>query len=491
MKTTPQLAPGTTFVNPVTAADAQRTQIVDGAVKAGQPKNVAEANAATVSPLSPDQRIGTVSWNFGVEQAPEVKKSTQADVLNTVAKARADGLTVEVNGSGMQSNQLPGGSSELIGVAIAALVLIFTFGSLVAAGLPILTALVGVGIGTLGVTGATAFVDLGSTTPILATMLGLAVGIDYALFILSRYRSELARTDDREEAMGLAVGRAGSAVVFAGTTVIIALAALSVVGIPLLTSMGIAAAATVAVAVLIALTLLPAVFGMLKSKAFAGRVRGNRIVSDAASDDVTATLSRRERRDHERDHENGGVRWAKLVGRFPIAFGVLAVVLLGSLTIPATDLHLALPTDSTASQDTTARRAADLIDEGFGPGRNAPLLLVVDARRAGDAKATGTAIGDVATWAAKQNDVKNAQVIGTNKAGNGAQILITPKSGADAVATQTLLADLRNGQAAQEKATNTTLGVTGLTAIQSDVNDRLSGPSLPTSRSWWAWPSSC
>ncbi len=480
MAKTPQLAPGTKFVNPVTAADAQRKQIVAGAVKAGQPKNAAEANASAVSPLSPDQRVGTVSWNFAVDKATEVTKATQNDVLDHIAKARADGLTVEVNGSGMQSFELPGGSSELIGIAIAALVLIFTFGSLVAAGLPILTALVGVGIGALGVTGATAFVNVGSTTPILATMLGLAVGIDYALFILSRYRSELATTDDREEAMGLAVGRAGSAVVFAGSTVIIALAALSVVGIPLLTSMGIAAAATVAVAVLIALTLLPAVLGMLGTKTFAGRVRRNRIVSDAVIDDAGAPeLTRRERRARERDRDNGGVRWAQRVSRRPVIFGLLAVVLLGSLTIPAAGLHLALPTDSTASSDTTARRAADLIDNAFGPGRNAPLLLVVDARQAGDAKAAGQAIGDVTAWAAKQNDVKNAQVIGLNKAGNGAQILITPQSGADDVATEQLLTELRDGQAAQQKATKTTLGVTGLTAIQTDVSDRLSGALAP------------
>ncbi|MEP7330549.1 MAG: MMPL family transporter [Terracoccus sp.] len=480
MAKTPQLAPGTKFVNPVTAADAQRKQVIDGAVKAGQPKDVAEANAAAVSPLSPDQRVGTVSWNFGVDKPTEVTKATQNDVLDHIAKARADGLTVEVNGSGMQSFELPGGSSELIGIAIAALVLIFTFGSLVAAGLPILTALVGVGIGALGVTGATAFVNVGSTTPILATMLGLAVGIDYALFILSRYRSELAGTDDREEAMALAVGRAGSAVVFAGSTVIIALAALSVVGIPLLTSMGIAAAATVAVAVLIALTLLPAVLGMLKNKTFAGRVRRNRIVSDAGIDDADAAqLTRRERRARERDRDNGGVRWARRVSRHPVIFGLLAVVLLGSLTIPAAGLHLALPTDSTASSDTTARRAADLIDSAFGPGRNVPLLLVVDARQAGDAKATGQAISNVTAWAAKQNDVKNAQVIGLNKAGNGAQILITPQSGADDVATEQLLTVLRDGQAAQEKMTRTTLGVTGLTAIQTDVSDRLSGALAP------------
>ena len=156
---------------------------------------------------------------------------------------------------------------------MAILVLILTFGSLVAAGLPVLTALFGVGLGITGITAMTAFMDIGSTTPMLATMIGLAVGIDYALFILARYRSELDHTDDREEAAGIAVGTAGSAVVFAGLTVLIALSALSVVGIPFLTTMGIAAAATVFIAVLVALTLLPALLGLMKSKAFGGRVR--------------------------------------------------------------------------------------------------------------------------------------------------------------------------------------------------------------------------
>jgi RND superfamily putative drug exporter len=462
MRATPQLASGTTFVNPVDAAAAQRSQIVEAAVKGGQPKAVAEANAAAMSPLSADQRVGTVSWSFDVESPTDVKKASQDAVLGAMDDARAAGLTVEVNGSGMQSFEMPGGSSELIGIAIAALVLVLTFGSLVAAGLPILTALVGVGIGALGVTGATAFVNLGSTTPILATMLGLAVGIDYALFILSRYRAELHHTDDREEAAGLAVGRAGSAVVFAGLTVIIALSALTVVGIPMLSAMGIAAAATVFVAVLVALTLLPAILGMLKGKAFAGRVRRDRIVDDG-----------------DGARPNGGSRWARWVGRHPIVIGMLGVILLGSLTIPVADLHLALPTDSTASTETSARRAADLLDDAFGPGRSAPLLLVVDAREAGDPAAAGKAIGQVTAWAGAQDDVANAQVIAMNADGNGAQILVTPKSGSDDVATEQLLTNLRDGQAAQEEATGTTLGVTGLTAIQTDVSERLSGALVP------------
>ena len=153
------------------------------------------------------------------------------------------------------------GAGEIIGIAIAAVVLVITFGSLIAAGLPLLTALIGVGIGISTITALANALDLGTTTSTLAMMIGLAVGIDYALFIVSRYRAELAEGREREEAAGRAVGTAGSAVVFAGLTVVIALVGLAVVNIPMLTKMGLAAAGTVVIAVLIALTLIPALLG--------------------------------------------------------------------------------------------------------------------------------------------------------------------------------------------------------------------------------------
>ncbi len=196
----------------------------------------------------------------------------------------------------------------------------------------------------------------------LATMLGLAVGIDYTLSILARYRTELLHGEDREEAIGIAVGTSGSAVVFAGLTVLIALSALAVVGIPFLTAMGLAAAATVLVAVMVALTLLPAILGMLKSKAFGGRVR-----------------QYQPKRDDEGKILNNGVRWARLVGRRPVAVVILVVVVLGALALPLRGMHLAFPTDSTSASDTTQRKASDLISEAFGPGREAPMLMVVDA----------------------------------------------------------------------------------------------------------------
>ena len=261
------------------------------------------------------------------------------------------------------------------------------------------------GLGLTGVTAMTAFTDVSSSTTILATMIGLAVGIDYTLFILARYRTELHHTDDREEAVGIAVGTAGSAVVFAGLTVLIALSALSVVGIPFLTAMGLAAAATVLIAVLVALTLLPAILGILKSKAFGGQIRRYAPKREADGQVI-----------------NNGVRWARFVGKRPVALVILVVVVLGALAIPLKDLHLAFPTDSTASTDTTQRQASDLMSDAFGPGREGPLLAVVDAREIADDAARGQAFQDIATWAGGQDDVANAQVVATNA-------VIDPKTG--------------------------------------------------------------
>ena len=452
----PQMPADTPLANPAVAWPDQQKGMVDQAVEGGTPRDQAVANAEAVSSLSKDGRVGTITWNFDVDTVADVKPATQDSVNDALATARDAGLTAEANGAGMSSMAPPGGASELIGIAIALVVLVLTFGSLVAAGLPILTAIFGVALGMTGITAMTAFMDIGSSTPMLATMIGLAVGIDYALFILARYRSELEHTGDRAEAVGVAVGTAGSAVVFAGLTVLIALSALSVVGIPFLTAMGLAAAATVLIAVLVALTLLPAILGLMKSRAFGGRVR--------------KYLPKRDERGRIR---NNGTRWAGFVGRRPVAVVLLVVVALGALAVPLKDLHLAFPTDSTAAADTTQRKASDLIADAFGPGREAPMLVVVDGRDVA-ADDRPAAYGEVVAWAAGQPGVRNAQIVAMNEEGTGAQVMVTPRTGPDETATEDLLTALRDGQAGVEADTGTTIGVTGLTAITTDVSERLS-----------------
>lgn len=456
----PQMPAVDVLANPVDADQDLRGQMTEAAEARGSPVADAEQDADAVSRLSDDGRVGLISFELDVETTADVEVATQDAIEDALAAARDAGLVAEANGSGMTSMQEPGGTSELIGIGVALVVLVLTFGSLVGAGLPIVTALFGLGLGITGITAMTAFMDIGSSTPMLATMLGLAVGIDYALFILARYRTELHDTDDREEAIGVAVGTSGSAVVFAGLTVLIALSALSVVGIPFLTAMGLAAAATVLVAVMVALTLLPAVLGMLKSKAFGGRVRRYQ-----------------PRRDEDGKILNNGVRWARLVGRRPAAAVLLVVVALGTLALPLREMHLAFPNDSTSPSDTTQRQASDLISEAFGPGREAPMLLVVDASDVAEDDRDAT-FDEIVSWVEAKDGVRNAQVAGTNApdeetAPTGAQILVTPEYGPDDTRTEDLLAELRDGQSALEADTDTTVGVTGLTAITTDVSERL------------------
>ena len=461
LREVPQAGDPEQFVNPVAAAKGMEQQYQQQAKKNGMPAAVAKENAAAVSPLSEDGNAGLIQWTFDADSLTDVEPSSQEEVTNAVERAERSGLTAEASGPGMQGMPEMGVTSELIGIGIALLVLILTFGSLVAAGLPILTALVGVGTGILGVSAATYFFDLGTTTPILATMLGLAVGIDYALFILSRYRTELRHTSDREHAMGLALGRAGSAVVFAGLTVIIALAALAVVNIPFLTAMGLAAAGTVLVAVLVALTLLPAVLGMLGRRAFAGQIRKDKVVDEGQHID------------------NGGTRWAKAIGARPILAVLVTVLALGALAIPTKDLHLALPTDSTAAEGTPERESADLVAEHFGAGQESRMIVVIDGRDLDDPRQAGAAFGEITEWASGLDGVANAQIVGTNQDGTGAQLMVTPETSAAEPATEDLLHELRDGLPAQEEATGTTMGVTGLNAIQVDVSEKLQEALAP------------
>ena len=437
---------------------------------AGEPADDATAAAAAAfAPVSEDGRVGVITFDFDVSTVTDVTPATQDAVFAAMDTARDSGLTVAANGQGMGNFGGPGGSAELIGVGLALVVLVLTFGSLVAAGLPLVAAVWGVGLGLSGVTAMTAFFDLSSSAPLLATMIGLAVGIDYSLFILARYRGELEHTDDREEAVGRAVGTAGSAVVFAGLTVLIALSALAVVRIPFLTTMGLAAAVTVLLAVLVALTLLPAILGLVKSKAFGGRVRTYK--PQRGTDGLVV---------------NNGVRWARLVGRKPLAAVLLVVVALGALAIPLKELYLAFPTDSTASPDTTQRQASDLLADAFGPGREAPFQVVVDGRGlAEDQRAA--AYQDVADWANGQAGVLAAvdssalqgpEAADTAATAPGTQIILLPKYGPDDQRTKDLLEQLRAGESDIQAATGTDIGITGLTAITTDVSDRLTG-ALP------------
>ncbi|MFI9363842.1 MMPL family transporter [Kitasatospora sp. NPDC053057] len=401
----------------------------------------------------------TVSYSA---KAGEVSKGATDALQQAAQHGRDAGLKVEIGGNALMAKPEAGGSSEAIGMALSAVVLVITFGSLVAAGLPLLTAVIGVGLGMSLITALGSTLGLSSTTGTLAMMLGLAVGIDYAVFIVSRYRAELSEGRTPQEAVGRAVGTAGSAVVFAGLTVVIALAGLSVVGIPMLAKMGMAAAGTVVIAVLVALTLVPALLGFLGRKVLPRKVRK----AEKAGGAVQPAGAK----------ENGGARWARFVLRRPLAVLLLGVVGLGVLASPALDLRLGLPGDEAKPTSTTQRRAYDLLSEGFGPGFNGPLTVLVDVKGTADPKA---AAGEVAKAVSGVPGVVTVTPPMFNKAGDTALLNAVPATGPAEAATKDLVHTIRGQAAGLKASTGATILVSGTTAMNIDVSQKLTDALLP------------
>ncbi len=447
-------------------------KMTDAAHKATVEKTVKELSdgsevASVADPyegnaVSKDGSIAYASVSYKVS-GRELEDSSR-DALETAAdEARDAGLTVEIGGDALQTTPETG-ATEIIGIAIAAVVLVITFGSLLAAGLPLLTAIIGVGIGVSTIAALAAALDLGSTTSTLASMIGLAVGIDYALFIVSRYRAELAEGRSREDAAGRAVGTAGSAVVFAGLTVVIALVGLSVVNIPMLTKMGVAAAGTVVIAVLIALTMIPALLG------FAGRrVR-------PAGEKSKLLGGGRAKSAAKAAKPNMGTRWASFVVRRPVAVLLLGVLGLGAAAVPAASLELGLPDDGAQPTSTTQRKAYDLLSEGFGPGFNGPLMIVVDAKGSDDAKAAFTEVGDEIKGL---KDVVTVTPAAPNKAGDTATITVIPDSKPSSASTEELVHAIRDKGSEIKAGTDAEVLVTGSTAMNIDVSQKLNDALIP------------
>ncbi|MFB7899814.1 MMPL family transporter [Streptomyces xiamenensis] len=395
------------------------------------------------------------------------------DALEGAAEAgRAGGLTVEIGGDALL--QIPAtGITEVIGVAVAAVVLVITLGSLISAGLPLLTALIGVGVAVATITALTGPLGLDGTTPILAMMLGLAVGIDYALFIVSRYRAELAEGHSHSEATGRALGTAGSAVVFAGLTVIIALAGLAVVNIPILTKMGLAAAGSVLIAVLIAITMIPALLGFAGDRILPRRTRDRPAAPDATGTGTTGATDP----GPAATRPNMGARWARFVLRRPLAVLLVAVVGLGTLALPATKMELGLPDDGTQPTDTTQRRAYDLLAESFGAGFNGPLMVAVDGQDA--AGGAGAAAERARSTIEGLDDVAVVTEPVLSEDGSTAILTVIPSSKPLSTETEDLVTAIRDGAGQLRADTGATLLVTGQTAMGIDVSDKLNDALLP------------
>lgn len=406
--------------------------------------------------VSDDERVAIVQ----VQLAGTSEEVSDATLEELIATGDGREARVEFAGQVFQDTTVGITILEVFGVVVAGVVLVVTFGSLAAAGMPLVTALVGVGTVMGGILALAAAVPVSSSAPLLALMIGLAVGIDYALFIVSRHRTQLGRGMEPEESTAIAVGTAGSAVVFAGLTVIIALMGLLVVGIPFLSVMGIGAAFAVLVAIAGAVTLLPALLGLA----------GSRLVPKPGS---RAWRRAQPEAEHARTM---GRRWVRGVMKRPVLTTVAVVAVLGTLSIPTFSLDLNLPDGGNEPAGSTQREAYDLIADAFGPGTAGPLLVTADITQTTDI------LDDLAGIRAELERVDGVASVSQGIPSPGLELAIfrvAPETAPDDPATKTVVADLRAAAPDIEAEFGTPLSVTGVTAVGIDISTRLTNALVP------------
>ncbi|UFU04103.1 MMPL family transporter [Ruania suaedae] len=393
------------------------------------------------------------------DQVLNLPEGAADELIEAAESAESAGLSVLPSESLTQTFESPIGSNEIVGLVVAAIVLVLTLGSLVVAGLPLITALIGVGIGVGTAYALSSIIPMTSVTPVLALMIGLAVGIDYALFLVNRARRfVLDQGLSAREATARAVGTAGSAVFFAGLTVIVALSGLSVVGVEFLTIMALIAAGTVAIAVAVALTLLPAILGLVGERLVTPKQRARAAEADTDELDTPAPAT----------------RWVTGLVRRKALVTVAVVLALGVIAVPFASMQLNLPSAATANEDTVERQSYDAVTEGFGEGFNAPLLVVAESAQAYTPE-------DVTTLKEELLEVPGASAVmpsGQSEDGTLLTLTVVPDAGPNDEATADLVTELRDLDGTGDLGA-TELGVTGVTAINIDMSQVLSDALVP------------
>ena len=410
--------------------------------------------------ISKNDKAGLISIQFSGPTA-EITDASLAELEKATEQLKADlpeGSTVSLGGQIYSQSMPTVTATELIGVGVALVVLVFTFGSFLAAGMPLITALLGVGISIALIFLATAFAKVTSTTPMLALMLGLAVGIDYALFIISRHQDELRKGDTPEEAAARATGTAGSAVIFAGLTVMIALVGLGIAGIPFLTTMGVAAAAGVGVAVVISITLIPALLG------FAGeRLRPK-----------PKKTKKAEAKAHTPNRFFLG--WVTAVTRFPVVTILAVVAVITVVALPALNLRLALPDAGSNAPTDRSRITYDLVAENFGEGYNGPLLVTGTIVTSTDPLGL---MDDLKAEMEKIPGVAAVPLATPNMTADTGIIQVIPEGAPASEETKALVQAIRDKHDYFQDKYGVDLAVTGFTASGIDVSERLGNALLP------------
>ncbi|NGZ77208.1 MMPL family transporter [Saccharibacillus alkalitolerans] len=387
----------------------------------------------------------TIAYKAAGADVPQSSK----DLADQAAEAlRSEGIQAELTGSGYKPAMEIGGATEGVGVIIALVILTFAFGSFLTGMLPIVTAAAGLGVGVMLIMYGSNYLDVPTFAISQSSMVGLAVGIDYALLIISRYRQELGKGFERKEAIAIANGTAGSSVVFAGVTVIIALLGLSAVGVPFLAMMGIAGAVCVLLAILTAVIVVPALLQVM-----GGTIKPKKI----------------SRRRSARGEESGNL-WGKLVTGRPWLTVLAGVVLLGAIALPFADMQTGLPDDSQQSTEKTERRAYDLMTEGYGAGSHGPLVILADTRGGEQGKA------DLAKAAKDLESYPNVVSVSPpmpGASGKAYLFTVTPGTGPNDPATIDLVNYIRDQASAIEQQDHVSFSVTGSTAVNIDITQKL------------------
>jgi RND superfamily putative drug exporter len=446
-------------------------------------KAAGAAAAAAYSPFSPDGHVGKATITFvGPGDGSEVPPATATTIIAEVKAANAqDGLQVGANGQVLAFAGQEPPSSEGIGMLVALIILLLAFGSLLAAGLPLLTAGFGVGLGASLLLWIANFTDVATFAPTLAAMIGLGVGIDYSLFVINRFRQATLAGHDAKQAALESVNTSGRAVVFAASTVVIALLGLFVMRINFFNGLALAASGTVILVMLSAVWLLPALLSLLGKNAVtpgsALIARGlRRIKLGALAVPFEWLYSKtRHARTTQEWHPEGG-RWAhyaRFLQKRPLLPALLSIGLVLLLAVPALSLRLGFPDDSGTPEGSISRIAYDLTSEGFGPGANGPFIVAVELPAAGDTASLAaviTALKDTEGVASTNPSVEMLPLY-EGQLGTVAAVQVQPTTSPQDVKTTDLLDRLRTETIPPVAATTGAQAyVGGTTAITADFS---------------------
>lgn len=435
--------------------EAQKA-ISDALAKILQDKSVKSiANPYEVGTINSEATVAYADITYK-EKAEDITEKSKELVKDSAKMTEDQGIQTELSGDITAFNLEIGGISEVIGIVMAFIVLVVMFTSFLIAGLPIFTALIGLAT-SLGITFlATNFFDISSVSMTLAIMIGLAVGIDYSLFIFSKHRQQLEEDMDIHESIARATGTAGGAVVFAGLTVMVALCGLTVVGVPFLAVMGLTAAISVLMAMLISITLVPAILAWI----------GNRMKPNQNVSGIFRFITKR----GEKRQGQSTNWWGRFLKRQPLLITIISILLLLTISVPAIHLRLGLPDDGMKAEDTPERQAYDLMAEGFGKGVNGPLVALIDASNTNGNKTD--AINTIAKKLTELDNVSSATPPIPSESGDYAIVNITPKTGPNDEETTNLVHDIRDITASDSKD-SPHIYVTGMTAINIDIAEKL------------------